>query len=83
MKGIQNSSKGIRMLLIGILMPGKGQQTKRLLNIVERAYIENALTEGHDLLNIKGTKVPIHSIFSKGAKTHHKPFPRIMKHKVK
>ena len=83
MKGVSSSLTGRRILLTAVLEPKRGQRIPNLLKIVESAYIENALSEGHELLNMQGTKIPSHTITSGGTKKSHKPFPRNMKHKIK
>lgn len=82
MMGVKNSPSGNRLLLLAVLKAGRAKIDKKL-NIVESAYIENALSEGHDLLNKKGTKIRVHNIDSVGPKKNHRPFPRKVKHKAK
>lgn len=83
MKGIQDSLNGNRILLIAKLCPNRGQQEKKLLDIAEKACIEHALSEGNELLNVRGTKTPIHTIISSGKKRHRGPFPKKMNRKAK
>lgn len=77
MKGIEASSKGRRLLFMATLN-SKKMEHKKQLNIIEKALIEYSLTEGHFLLNEKGTKTPVHTISANGKKGYHKPFPRKM-----
>lgn len=72
MKGIRNAGNAKRVLIIGEFKAGRGQQQSTCLRILERAFIKQALSEGHDLLNIQGTKMKYHRICSKGNRV----FPR-------
>jgi hypothetical protein len=76
MKGIKKAQTGTRMLMIAKLKPAKGRpkDTQKTLHIIEKAYINNALTQGCDLLNVKGTKTPVHNIESTPARKFHQPF---------
>jgi hypothetical protein len=78
MMGVQNMEKGRRILLIGEFIPTSGQQAESALDVLERAYIENSLTGGYELLNKQGTRTPVHSLLSQGKKGFHSPFPRRM-----
>lgn len=46
-----------------------GQKTSQVLNTVEKALIEHALAEGHDIVNIQGTKRPKHKVTSTGGRS--------------
>lgn len=78
MRAIEDEPNGGRLVLIGEWIPKRGQREGRALNALERAYIENALTEGHQLLNVQGTRTPIDTITSEGRRRSHQPFPRRM-----
>lgn len=45
-----------------------GQSAKKVLNVVEKAFIEHALAEGHDIVNVQGTKRRKHFITSTGGR---------------
>lgn len=77
MMGIKKAQAGTRMLMIAKLRPSKGpkRDTKKTLRIIEKAYINNALTQGYDLLNKNGTKTPVHNIESTPERKFHHPFP--------
>jgi predicted GIY-YIG superfamily endonuclease len=62
MKGIENSSSGEKVLIVGEFVSKSGQSTESSLRIIERALIEHALAEGYELLNKTGTKTPTHNI---------------------
>lgn len=69
MKGISNPNKGNRgkkVLVVGQFTPKSGQSTKKCITIIERALIVHALAEGHDLLNVQGTKTPTNRIHFSG-----------------
>lgn len=83
MLGIKKAPKGRRMLLLGKLLPQPGQTKDKALDVAERAYIENAMSQGYDLLNESATKTPVHTVESKGKKAFHRPFPRRMKRRTK
>ncbi len=83
MRGIENMENGQRMVLIGEFDPAPGQQAKTALNVLEKAYIESALSDGFQLLNKQGTVQRVHTIESTGKKSHHKPFPRRVNHRRK
>ena len=66
MTGVKEAQVGRRILLVGRLVLHRGQQMKKVLDIVESALIKRALAEGHDLINQHGTKTKVHTIRSKG-----------------
>ncbi|HNP62591.1 MAG TPA: hypothetical protein PKH39_01585, partial [Woeseiaceae bacterium] len=45
-----------------------GQKVSQVLNVVEKTLIEHALAEGHDIVNVQGTKRPKHRISSTGGR---------------
>jgi hypothetical protein len=66
MKGIQNSAIGNRFLVVGEFIPKPGQTTETCITLVEKALISHFLSEGNNLLNVAGTKIPTsHSVTSK------------------
>jgi hypothetical protein len=63
MKGIDNNThNGKKVLVIGEFLAKQGQGPKRSISIIEQALIENALSEGNELLNVQGTKTHTHKI---------------------
>jgi len=66
MRGIQNAPNGRRIFLFGEVRLKRGQKVKKVCSVLQRALIERALSEGHELLNDKGAKTPVHSIRSTG-----------------
>jgi hypothetical protein len=63
---LKRADIGHRIVLVGRLKLGRGQQKKKVLNIVESSLIKHALAQGHDLLNKQGVKTQVHTIKSKG-----------------
>ena len=66
MKGIENSSKGEKVFVVGEFIAKSGQTAQKALLIIERTLIEHALGEGYELLNKSGTKTPVHTISFNG-----------------
>jgi hypothetical protein len=62
MKGIENALNGEKVLVVGEFVSKSGQDKKKSIAIIEKALIEHALSEGHTIINIQGTKTPTHSI---------------------
>jgi putative iron-dependent peroxidase len=58
MKGIQNAPNGRRIFLFGEVQLKRGQNVKKVCSVLQRALIKRALSEGHDLLNDRGAKIP-------------------------
>lgn len=66
MTGLKQAQAGRRVLLVGRLILHRGQQKKKVVDIVESRLIKRALADGHDLINQHGTKTKVHTIKSKG-----------------
>lgn len=62
MTSIKKSAKGYKVLIPGEFVARPGQSTKKCLGLIERALIDHALTEGHELFNVHGTKTPSHHV---------------------
>jgi hypothetical protein len=62
MKAIEREPNGKRILIIGEVVPKKGQQISNCIKIVEKALIDHALANGYELINDKGTKSPYHTL---------------------
>jgi hypothetical protein len=65
MMHLQKAKSGKRVLLIGRFIPKPGQQEDKCLRLLERALLRYFLSEGHDLVNIKGARLSRHEITSK------------------
>lgn len=66
MRGLEDAQAGYRVLLIGELLLRPGQRIATVLRLVESALIRSALVEGFELLNIQGTRTPVHTVTSSG-----------------
>lgn len=66
MKGIEKAANGTKVLILGSFTPKSGQSTKRCIDLIERALIDHALTEGHKLLNVQGTRTLAHRVAFSG-----------------
>ena len=79
MKGIENaSSRGKRLYLFARVQTKRGQNINKVLDVLQRALIEHALSVGHDLLNVQLTKTKLHKIKFEGNRTSEKLFTRTM-----
>jgi hypothetical protein len=78
MMGLKNARSGPRILLVARLSLRRGQQKKRVLDIIESALIKHALVQGHDLLNQQGTKTKVHTVKSKGNNSSRQVAPLTM-----
>jgi len=78
MKGIENAPAGKRLYLFARVQTKRGQNIDRVLNVLQRALIEHALSVGHDLLNLQLTKTKLHKIEFQGNRTSEKLFTRTM-----
>ena len=68
MRHLQDAKSGERVLLAGRFNAKPGQLEKKCLSILERALIRYFLSEGHDLVNVHGTRLRRHEIASVGSK---------------
>ncbi|WP_295972405.1 hypothetical protein [uncultured Xanthomonas sp.] len=66
MNGIKKATNGRKVLVLGEFSPKPGQSTKKCIALIERALIDHALTEGHKLLNVQGTRTPSHKVSFSG-----------------
>ncbi len=55
-----------RVLCVGEMRTKPGQKAGAAQSIIESALINAAMLDGFELLNIKGTKTPVHHITSTG-----------------
>jgi hypothetical protein len=75
---LKRADIGHRILLVGRLKLGRGQQKKKVLDIVESSLIKHALTQGHVLLNKQGVITRVHTIKSKGNRSSKQVAPLTM-----
>jgi len=66
MRHLQSAKTGKRVLLVGRVITKPGQQLEKCLLLVERALIRYFLSEGHDLVNMLGTRIRRHEVSSSG-----------------
>lgn len=78
MVAIQRAASGDRILLIGQPKLLQGQRAMKVLRVLENSLIDHALSEGHELLNIQGTKTKVHYIENKGNRDSRKVAPLSM-----
>jgi hypothetical protein len=62
MLGIKDAQAGERFFMCCEVNPKPGQKIGKVLEILESALITHLLSEGHELLQIQGTKRPNHTI---------------------
>ena len=65
-QAIRDFPGGNRFILFCTFELKRGQQIERVLEVVERGLIDKALTEGHELINVQGTRTPKHTINFQG-----------------
>ena len=84
MMGVRrNVRAGTRQINYCTISQKPGQQIAKVLDTVEKAFIEHALTSGFNLINLQGTSMRSHSIACTGKKRYHDPFPRKLKVRIR
>jgi hypothetical protein len=63
---LKEADIGHRIVLVGRLKLGRGQQKKKVLDIVESSLIKHIIAQGHTLFNKQNVKIRVHTIKSKG-----------------
>ena len=63
---LRNAKLGKRILLAGKIVLKPGQRAEKGLLLAERALIRYFLSEGHDLVNMLGTRLRRHEVISSG-----------------
>jgi len=71
----QQARNGKRVLMVGYFRSKSPDKQKKCLPIIERALIRYFLSEGHDLVNVQGTRLRRHEILSSGPQ---KTVPELM-----
>ena len=66
MNALAQAPSGQRELLIGELHAKRGQQTDRVLRILESGLIKLALAQGNDIFNVHGTRIQSHTTLMTG-----------------
>lgn len=84
MMGVRrNVRAGTRQINYCTINRKPGQQIPKILDTVEKALVEHALTSGFDLINQQGTSMRSHNITCLGRKVNHHPFPRGLKVRIR
>ena len=78
MNALRRAPNGKRVFLCSKVQPKKKHDPYKARKILQDALIEHALSEGHQLVNKKGTKVPVHTISFTGNRLSEKLAPRRM-----
>lgn len=78
MRSIENAPNGNRFLLYCTVGAGSKDKAKKQVKILEKALILHAQSEGHELFNKKGTKLPTDTITFNGNRTSEAIAPRVM-----
>jgi hypothetical protein len=76
MRALRDAKSGARSILVGEIITKKGQQIKRVLDIVEPTLIAEAVAHRNTLVNRQLTSSRFHSIVSGGPTAARGPFSR-------
>jgi hypothetical protein len=76
MKALRDAKSGTRSVLIGEVITKRGQQIRRVLDILERALIAEAVEQRRSLVNRQLTSSRFHKIVSGGPTAARGPFSR-------
>lgn len=66
MRALAAFPNGTRFLAWATFNLRQGQRIARVMAVVERGLIAHALSEGHQLINIQGTKTPVDTVHFTG-----------------
>jgi hypothetical protein len=64
MNHLVNARAGARVVIAGELVLRGGQQVEACVRVVETALIRHFLSDGHDLVNVQGTRLRQHEVIS-------------------
>ncbi len=78
MRAIENAPSGNRFLIFCTVKASSRDKAKKHVKIIEKALIFHTQSEGHELFNKKGTKLPTHAIAFSGNRTSEAIAPRVM-----
>ena len=78
MKGVENAKIGTRVLLLAEVSTWLASRLLHALVIVERTLIEHYLSQGCELINIQGTKIPADIIEFAGNSTGRHTCPSVV-----
>lgn len=76
MRALRDAKSGTGSVLIGEVITKRGQQIRRVLDILERALIAEAVEQRHSLVNRQLTSSRFHKIVSGGPTAARGPFSR-------
>lgn len=76
---LEMAGNGTRLMLWGTVHGPKGLRVKSALAIVQQALIEQAIADGHELVNIQGVQVETVSVLMDGPLVHRGPFNKEIK----
>ncbi|MBZ0222694.1 MAG: hypothetical protein K8F35_06670, partial [Dokdonella sp.] len=75
---VKAAQNGSRFLLYCTVKAASREKAKKQVKIIEKSLILHAQSEGHELFNKRGTKLPTNSIQFSGNRTSESIAPRIM-----
>jgi hypothetical protein len=78
MRAIEKAPNGDRFLIYSIVKSGSKNKAKKHVRIIEKALMLHAQSEGHELFNKKGSKLPTDVISFSGNRTSEAIAPRVM-----
>ena len=78
MKAIEKAQQGGRILIFCTVASKSKEKAKKQVKIIEKAMILHAQSEGHELFNKKGTKLPTDKICFTGNRVSESIAPRTM-----
>lgn len=78
MRAIENAPKGGRLFMYCTVKAGSKEKAKKHVKVLEKALLMHVQSEGHELFNKKGTKLPTDTISFCGNRTSEAIAPRIM-----
>ncbi|MCE1225207.1 MAG: GIY-YIG nuclease family protein [Geobacteraceae bacterium] len=77
-KGLKEQPSGNRIIIYCQIILKRGQNIDSAIKIIEKALILHAQSDGHELINDKGTKLPADKIIFRGNRTSESFAPREM-----
>jgi hypothetical protein len=78
MTSIKGAPTGKRIFLYCTIKTSSEKKRDAMIVLLQRAIIEHALSEGHELFNKQGTKIKAHTISFTGNRTSEQITPRTM-----
>ena len=78
MRAIERAPSGKRYLIYCTVRAGTEAKAKKQIKIIEKALILHAQNQGHELYNIRGTKLPTNQISFTGNRASEALAPRTM-----